>query len=183
MTALSPIKQQLEQMAKHAADIDRKRGEGRRPLFDERLFKCRSKLLTACVNETQSIISTLEKEQQSGKLSAARADHLCETLLNQVSALQREMATLGIREKEKHYAPKTSVSISQLYQDLAQHQGWERRLEDMVRDSETQLSQCDTLKEQQACQKKLLALEKRLSRCREAKARIEGRISFREKKG
>ncbi|RXJ74716.1 prepilin peptidase [Veronia nyctiphanis] len=183
MTVLAPIKEQLEQLAKNAAEIDRRRGESRQPLFDERLFKCRARLLTACVNETQSLLKTLEREQDAGKLSAMRADHLCETLLNQVSALHREMATMEIREKEKDYAPKAKASISQLYQDVAQHQSWERRLEDMVRDCETQLGQCATLKEQQACQQKLLALEKRLTRCRDSKKRIEGRIAFREKKG
>ncbi|MCC4797913.1 prepilin peptidase [Enterovibrio norvegicus] len=179
---LSTLKQQLQNLAINAADIDRKRGEAIKPLFDERLFSCLARLLTPCVSEAQSLVATLEREQESGRLTAARADYLCEKLLNQISALQREMATISIRQKERSFAPRFGTSTSQLYQDLAQHQSWERRLDDMVRDAEAKLGQCQTLVEQQQMQKNLLTLEKRLARCSEARQKIEARITFREKK-
>ncbi|WP_281544120.1 primosomal replication protein [Grimontia sp. SpTr1] len=180
---LSSLRTELQTLANRAAEIDRKRGESAKPLFDERLFSCLAKLLTPCVSEAKSVVDTIEREQASGRLSAMRAEHLCEKLVNQIGALQREMATLAIRQQEKAMAPKTGASISQLYQDLAQHQGWERRLEDMVRDAEAKMGQYASFAEQQQAQKQLLALEKRLSRCREARQKIESRISFRERKG
>ncbi|PKF51014.1 primosomal replication protein PriC [Enterovibrio nigricans] len=180
---LTQLKSELQSLATKAADIDRRRGEGAKPLFDERLFTCLSRLLSPCVTEARSVVDTLEREKESGRLSSLRAAHLCEKLVNQISALQREVATVSVRAKEKTYAPKMRSSISQLYQDLAQHQEWERRLSDMVRDAESKLGHCGSLSEQQAAQKLLLTTEKRLLRCREAKQKIESRISFREKKG
>lgn len=179
---LSNLKAQLQTLANQAADIDRRRGESAKPLFDERLFTCLSRLLTPCVMEAQAVVTTLEREHSAGKLSGLRAEHLCEKLLNQIGALQREIATQPLRAQEKALAPKPKASISQLYQDLAQHQGWERRLADMVRDAEARIGQCYTLVEQQQAQHQLLTLEKRLARCREAKQKIESRISFRERK-
>lgn len=44
------------QLAHEAASTDRKRGEAPRPLFDEQLFHCRSKLLVPCVNEIRDEI-------------------------------------------------------------------------------------------------------------------------------
>ncbi|MDF5474114.1 primosomal replication protein, partial [Vibrio parahaemolyticus] len=43
---ISQLQENLEQMAKQAAVLDRQRGEHHVPLFDERLFGCRSRLLT-----------------------------------------------------------------------------------------------------------------------------------------
>ncbi|MDD1792998.1 primosomal replication protein [Enterovibrio makurazakiensis] len=180
---LSPIKEQLHALGLQAAEIDRRRGEGIKPLFDERLFNCLARLLTPCVAESKSVVDTLEREQSSGKLSAMRAEHLCERLVNQVSALQREIATVSIRQKERSFAPKFGTSTGQLYQELAQHQEWERRLADMVRDAESNMAHSQTIAQQQHAQKSLLVAESRLARCRESKKKIEARITFREKKG
>lgn len=179
---LEQLQQLLSQLSLSAAQVDRKRGEASAPLFDEQLFGCRSKLLTPCVNEAQSMLQNILNEYEANQLTQSRAEHICEKLTLQVTALQRELATLTIREQEKQYKVTRYVSIGALYQDLAQHQDWERRLEDMVRDHETKLAQCSTLSQQQQSQKQLLALEKRLTRCREAKRKIEARIAFREKK-
>lgn len=180
---LSDLKTQLDTLARQAADIDRKRGESAKPLFDERLFTCLARLLTPCVHESQSVVATIEREQQAGKLTSLRAEHLCEKLLYQLQALQREVATQAVRAQEKSFAPKSGTSISQLYQDLAQHQSWERRLADMVRDAESRLGQCGTIQEQQQVQKQLVVAEGRLARCRDARQKIEARIAFRERKG
>lgn len=86
---LSNLKAQLQTLANQAADIDRRRGESAKPLFDERLFTCLSRLLTPCVMEAQAVVTTLEREHSAGKLSGLRAEHLCEKLLNQIGALQK----------------------------------------------------------------------------------------------
>ncbi|OEE68027.1 prepilin peptidase [Enterovibrio norvegicus FF-33] len=180
---LSSLKEQLNALAIQAAEIDRRRGEGIKPLFDERLFRTLSRFLTPCVAEAKSVVDTLEREQSSGRLSPQRAEHLCEKLINQISALQREMATVSIRQKERSFAPRFGTSTGQLYQELAQHQEWERRLADMVRDAELNIAHGNTIAEQQGAQKNLLVAENRLARCRESKKKIEAQIAFREKKG
>lgn len=173
----------LEQLAVEAAKIDRQRGEASRPLFDEQLFFCRSKLLTPCVNEVRSEISALQREHKAGKLLPTRTQHICEKVVAQIQAIQRELATQQIRRREPKPQYKRRRPIHQLYQDLAQHQDWERRLAAMQRDKEALIGQCSTLAAQQKQQKEVLALEGRLSRCRTALAKIEQEISARERKG
>ncbi|PCS22238.1 Primosomal replication protein N prime prime [Candidatus Enterovibrio escicola] len=180
---LTNLNEQLQALAVHAADIDYQRGETIKPLFDAHLFNCPSRFLMPCVSEARNIVTILVREQQSGRLSTIRAMYLCEKLLNQVSALQREIATLSIRKKEKRFSIKHRISTGQLNQDLVQHQDWELQLDDMVRDAETKLGQCYTLVEQQQAQKQLLTLEKRLYRCQEARQKIETKITLRENKG
>ncbi|WP_407330901.1 primosomal replication protein PriC [Enterovibrio sp. 27052020O] len=179
---LTPLKAQLNTLTNQAAEIDKRRGENSKPLFDERLFHCHSRLLTPCVEEAKSVVDSLEQEQSSGRLSPQSAEHLCEKLLNQISALQREIATVSIRQKERSFAPKLGMSTRQLYHELAQHQNWERRLADMVRHAEADIAQRHTTAEDQQAQKNLLAVQNRLARCRESKKKIEARIAFREKK-
>ena len=53
---ISQLQENLEQMAKQAAVLDRQRGEHHVPLFDERLFGCRSRLLTPCVKEAKATL-------------------------------------------------------------------------------------------------------------------------------
>lgn len=179
---LTHLKQQLQNMAAEAAEIDNRRAESRTPLFDERLFPRRFRQLSPCVSEAKHLVEQLEKEQASGHLSSIRASHLCEKLINQISALQREIATLSVREQEKRFTPKASISISQLYQNLSQHQDWERRLDDMVRDATGALNNCASYQDQQKHQQQLLATEQRLSRCKAARQKIEAKIDYSERR-
>ena len=96
--------------------------------------------------------------------------------------LQREIATVPIRDKEKYFTPKPPKSINAHYQDLAQHQEWERRLEQMTFDLEQKLNHCMNLSEQQQLQQQLVQTEGRLARCREARLKIENKIHYWEKK-
>lgn len=183
MSVITQLKQQLHDISTHAAEIDIRRGDSRTPIFDERLFSRRFHQLTPCVAETQRLVTQLEKSQSSGHLSALQASHLCEKIINQISALQREMATLSVREQEKRFTPKAGISIDQLYQQLAQHQDWERRLQNKVREAEVAVNNCISFQQQQRQQQQLLATEQRLFRCREAREKIEVRIAYKEKKG
>ncbi|EAR56221.1 hypothetical primosomal replication protein N'' [Photobacterium sp. SKA34] len=183
MIDLSRLISLIEQLKLQAADVDRKRGESFKPLFDETLFKTRSKLLTPCVNEVHNELQLLQKEQQAGRLLPARTQHLCEKIVSQIQAIQRELATLNIRKKEPKNQAGWRRPINEIYQDLNQHKDWERRLKAMLRDKELLISRCASQFEQQQLQKEILALEGRISRCQAALIKIETDISNRERKG
>lgn len=82
--------------------------------------------------------------------------------MSQIQAVQRELATQQIRKNEPKRSAGWRKPIHELYQDLAQHQDWERRLAAMQRDKELMIARCTTLAEQQKMQKEVLALEGRL---------------------
>lgn len=183
MSDLDRLEAVIDQLTKEAAQVDRQRGEASRHLFDEQLFFCRSKLLTPCVNEIHSEIKALRKEHQAGKLQASRTQYICEKVVAQIQAIQRELATLQIRKNEPQKQGSWHRPIHKLYQDLSQHKDWEHRLAAMLRDKEMLFSRCATMIEQQILQKEILALEGRLSRCRIALIKIEKSIRHRERKG
>ncbi|ENM5890260.1 primosomal replication protein [Vibrio mimicus] len=171
----------LTELKLSAAQVDRQRGEHHRPLFDEVLFHCHGKLLTPCVEETQSTLQALIREKENGRLTALRAEYLSERLLAQISALTRELSTQNVRRKEPKPHAYFKKPINELYQELAQHQDWERRLMDLVRDKAMLLEQA-SMTNKALAQQALLQAEQRLSRCREAKTKIEKRITAQERK-
>ena len=180
MNQLKQLLVTLDHLAIQAAEIDRRRTEHHQPLFDELLFHCKSRLLVPCVKETQSTLETLIREQDSGRLTTLRAEYLSERLFAQVAALQREIATQPIRKNEpKHYS-HFQKPINVLYQELAQHQEWERRLAEMVRDKLVELEHAPAFSKQDA-QRTLLSTEQRLERCKVAKLKIEKQITYRER--
>lgn len=180
MSRIKELSTTLEQLANQAAALDRQRGENHLPLFDERLFHGRSKLLVPCVKETQSTLDSLVREEEAGILTALRAEYLTERLFSQVSAIQRELATTNIRKNEPKHKSYYQKPINELYQQLSQHQDWERRLMEMVRDKELALQYAPPF-QQQAAQQALLATEQRLKRCQESKLKIEKQITYRER--
>ena len=180
MTQFNQLETVLDQLAQQAAHLDRQRGEHYQPLFDERLFHCLSRLLVPCVEEARKTYQTISREQENGHLTALRAEYLTEQLLAQISAIQREIATQSVRKNEIKHASHYRKPINILYQDLAQHQEWERRLMEMVQEKERALAIAPPFQQQQA-QKALLATEQRLARCQAAKLKLEKQITFREK--
>ena len=183
MFDVTRLKAHVDQLLKDAAAVDRQRGEAFRPLFDEQLFQSRSKLLTPCVEEISQEIKSLQREQQSGRLLASRTAHICDKIVAQIQAIQRELATQTIRKNEPKQNNTKQRPIHELYQDLAKHQEWERRLVGMSRDKAMMLNRCQSLAEQQILQKEILALEGRIQRCQSAVAQIEKQITFRERQG
>ena len=69
-----------------------------------------------------------------------------------------------------------------LYQKLAQHQDYERRLQAMIQDRELSLTQAQSFMKQQELQKEIAALENRLARCKNALFSIEKSIEKQEDK-
>ncbi|MZI92782.1 prepilin peptidase [Vibrio sp. CAIM 722] len=180
MKDFSHIRQLLETLSVQAANLDRQRGEHHLPLFDDILFHCHAKLLTPCVQETKSTLESLIREQDSKRLTQSRAEYLTERLLAQISAIQREISTTSVRSHEPKHASYYRKPISTLYQELAQHQEWERRLADMVQDKQYALDNAP-FNEKQIAQSALLAVEQRLKRCQTAKTKLENQITYRER--
>ncbi len=180
MGSFSQLGSKLEELAIQAASLDRRRGEHHVPLFDQQLFHCQAKLLVPCVKEAQSTFENILREQESGRLTNLRAEFLTDTLLAQMSAIQRELSTQGIRKSEIKHSSFYRKPINQLYQELAQHHEWERRLREMVFAKQQALNHSPAFQQAQL-QKELLATEQRLARCSEAKLKIEKQITFREK--
>ncbi|MDG3087677.1 primosomal replication protein [Vibrio hannami] len=171
----------LEQLTLQAEQLDGKRGEHHHPLFDDRLFSTRSMLLTPYVDETRNLVVTLINEKDSGQLTPEHAEYLTDKLLDQISAIQLELNTQELRKSEAKPRGYYKKPICLLYQDLAQHQEWERRLKELVRAKEKEAEQAPPTLKPQAL-KALINAEKRLERCIAAKANIEKQIYKRERK-
>lgn len=137
-------------------------------------------MLVPCVKETQSTLESLIREEEAGILTTLRAEYLTERLFSQISAIQRELATTNIRKNEPKHKSYYQKPINELYQQMAQHQEWERRLKEMVREKELALEYAPPF-QQQAAQQALIATEQRLKRCQESKLKIEKQITYRER--
>ncbi|UIP28840.1 primosomal replication protein [Photobacterium sp. TLY01] len=173
----------VDKLLSPAEALDHQRKESSKPLFDKQLFHGQSRLLVPCVREIQQEIAALKNEQASGRLHATRARYVCEKILAQIQAVQREMATKQIRESEPKYQVKQRKTLHELYDELAQHQDWERRLAAMVKDKAFALEQAPQASSRQPLQQQLLALEGRLARCQQAMTRLEKAILQLERKG
>ncbi len=101
-------------------------------------------------------------------------------MVAQFSAIQRELSTTTIRKNEIKHASHYRKPINVLYQELAQHQEWTRRLKEMVLEKQKELDTAPAFLRTQA-QQALLATEQRLERCQAAMLKIENQITYREK--
>jgi len=171
----------IVELEKQASAIDNKVGEHDKKRFDNTLFQCNSKFLLPCVKELKQTFLELSKGLKSThKYAELPLEYLSERLFYQLSALQREMATQDLRKKE----PKSRVSsqtLTDLYQKLAQHQDWERRLKMMLMDK-NELLNASPITQRQQIQQDVISLEQRLVRCQKSKNYIEKRITQRERK-
>lgn len=124
-------------------------------------------------NFTQLITCVEAQRSQQVKFLATQ-------ILQQIEALTRELSTQTLRKQENQLSQrKKSVD---LYQKLAQHQDYERRLQSMIQDRELALTQAQSFVRQQELQKEIAALENRLARCKSALVSIEKSIERQEDK-
>ena len=126
----------LEQLEQEATLLDNQRGEHHQALFDPKLFRCQSKLLTPYTYEAHETLDKILCEQSSGSLSPDQAEFLSEKLLCQISAIKRELATTALRKSESTGKSFSQRNLNELYQSLAQHQQWEQRLKTLVKNKE-----------------------------------------------
>jgi primosomal replication protein N'' len=142
--------------------------------FDRKLFSTHSTQLKDYLTEVQANLTQLQLSVKVGKTE--QVAYLAEKLVAQIAALQRELATWKMRKND----PQPPV-VENLYEKLSTHQDYERRLQSMIGDRESQLSIQTTLAGQQKIQKEIAAQEGRLQRCRQAIVRIERAIERRER--
>ncbi len=166
---IQTLEQQFAQLA-HALEsiADQPAAKAR---FDRALFSAHGTRLRDYLAETRANLEQLARAVEGKHLAQTR--FLAERIVAQIAALRREEATQALRRAE----PVTPARDSgDLYQKLAQHQDYERRLKDMIADRESRLSQCTTLAQQQNLQREIVAQEGRLARCRQALGKIEKQI-------
>lgn len=165
---LQALEQQVKQLTQNIADTPAI--SVTQPRFDNQLFHQRDARLSHYLAEVEKNFSGLKQEVQKGRQE--QVAFLAERIVTQITALQRELATLILREKNiTKVKPGTDA-----YQTLAEHQDYERRLQEMLRDKESLLFKQTTIDAQQKSQKELATLEGRLMRCRQALRRIEKQI-------
>lgn len=143
--------------------------------FDRQLFQSHGTRLRDYLSEVEHNFQSLRHLVAENRTE--RVAFMTEKLIAQIGALQRELSTQALRRQEE----KTPVvTASDLYQKLAEHQDYERRLNLMIQDRESQLDRAATLSAQQQLQREIAALEGRLARCRQALARLERQVEKRE---
>ncbi|MEI2267049.1 primosomal replication protein [Erwinia sp. CGal63] len=143
--------------------------------FDGQLFHTHGTRLDDYLQEVRQ--SMLLLRQSVNGQRTERVAWMAERVVLQMSALQRELATLQLRNSENRPEPEQE----NLYEKLAKHQDYERRLRAMVADRESQLANQQTLVQQQKLQREIAALEGRLQRCLLALKKIERAIENRER--
>jgi primosomal replication protein N'' len=155
LTTLQKQIDQLEQQV-HLANVQK----FKEPYFDEQLFHT-NKIVTdktfylEKIKQTyQALVANIESEK------IEQMTFLSETLVNQIAALTRELATHNLRKKE----PKAIIEET-LAQKHMRHLDYLRRLQEMK--YELELSQ-DVIN-----QSKIAALDNRIYRCEQAIKKIE----------
>lgn len=170
---LEQLEQKLEALAQAVTPYANQRTP--RARFDDQLFHSHSTRLGDYLQEVRQSLQLLRQSVQGQRTE--RVAWSAERVVLQMGALQRELATLKLRKAETPEAPEQES----LYEKLAKHQEYERRLKAMIADRESQLGSQQTLAQQQALQREIAAQEGRLQRCRQALKRIERAIENRER--
>lgn len=165
---LQQLEEKLEQLANAVSPHANKRTPQAR--FDHQLFYAHSTRLGDYLDEIRKSMALLR--QSVADQRTERVAFMAERVVMQMSALQRELATQTLRKAEVREAPVAE----NLYEKLAKHQDYERRLRAMIADRESQLTTCSTLVQQQTLQREIAAQEGRLQRCLQALKRIERAI-------
>ncbi|WNO61975.1 primosomal replication protein PriC [Rheinheimera sp. MMS21-TC3] len=172
MSLTEVLQQQLNQLKQQADKTDLKRPYGKpQNWFDSELFSCRSANLAEYVAEAQR---NLKRLTTSTSLSALAKQRLVQRLSEQVNALTQAFRNIGLHQQSfsrratQKVVENITASSQQLYQQLSDYQGFERRLLDMI-----SLASRDNSAEQV---QRTLALHQRLGRCRKAISAVEQQI-------
>lgn len=134
--------------------------------FDRHLFKTRSTLLQACVDEAQAGYDELCRAVEQQQL--AQVAWLAEHLSAQIEAITRETTSWSLRAWDNG-----SPGITKWQRKRLQHQEFERRLIEMKAQRVNQHAQATSFEEQQRLAREVEAFNGRISRCRHALAEIE----------
>ncbi|XBS70849.1 primosomal replication protein [Acerihabitans sp. KWT182] len=141
--------------------------------FDHSLFQSRGTGLPDYLAESKMTLRRLT--QTAGQGRTEQVSWLAQRLVDQLTALARELATLDLRRRQ---APRAAAGDD--YARLAEHQDYERRLLALIRDRESLRENSGDKLRRDRLQQEIAALEGRLARCRHALTRIEKRIEYHE---
>ncbi|MDX7991186.1 primosomal replication protein [Xenorhabdus littoralis] len=144
--------------------------------FDQALFHHHSNKLGGYMQEIQQNMKQLKACVTDNRIEQVK--FLSERLVIQIEALKREISTQALRKQEDKFEHRSQER--NLYQRLAEHQDYERRLIAMIDDRELQLNKQIMLNDKYKLQKEIAALAGRLARCRQALMRIERSIEKQE---
>ncbi|EMN4127888.1 MULTISPECIES: primosomal replication protein PriC [Providencia] len=171
---LDALKTQIDALQTRIAPIaDQEFSHSR---FDSQLFSTKSTHLGDCQKELNKLYQQLSHSVSLGHIE--QVNFLTEKITHQIQALSRELSTQALRQKETSFQEKKEHV--DLYERLAQHQDYERRLLAMVSERELQLNGLTDHVKRHQCQKDIAALAGRLHRCRQALIRIEKAIEHQE---
>ncbi|PMH76439.1 primosomal replication protein [Vibrio cyclitrophicus] len=174
MSQFSKLKNVIDTLIGHCSQVDKSRGAYHQALFDRTLFKSRAFILLPYALEAQTTYHTVLREQATNQLTASRANYLTEKLTNQIAAIQRELANHDLRLDRKS---KSGKNLNDLYNELAQHQDWQKRLVDLVRVRKLAFDSAHRHSKKKADEAWQLAKE-RLERCEDSMKNIERLINL-----
>jgi primosomal replication protein N'' len=196
--AIDRITAVLDSLAEQAKIIDTENQQTKshyllkdKDIFSEALFATNSDKIGAYVEEVRGKTIELARLLQSGKkeLSQNRLQGIEQQISSIINAIrsnkglhqeaQYRLTAINARRYKK--AAKELFKSSQaLYQQLAEHHEFERRLLAMLNERE-QLRQSATPAKAKKILDEVLALHQRLGRCRQAISKIEREIEVSEK--
>lgn len=144
-------------------------------LFSPGLFRGISHNLNDYLTEISSnylVIKRMVEKEQNINIS-----FVSDRLIEQIAALMREIATRPYQQAKKRVSKSGKEDI---YQKLARHQDYQRRLQDMIRDKKLELSKQSYQQEKIRLQQEIASFDNRLARCQHAIKQIERQIEHYE---
>lgn len=172
-------------------------------LFSSTLFVCQSDQFSPYISEIERRTAEFSRLVTANKIDLSKV--LLQQIEQQISAISNALQSNSVmhqaaklsfdannkvrikKAKEKQASKYSEMTKSimltshQLYQKLAEHHEFERRLMDMVVERESVRVQCKN-HEAEKLSAEVLALHQRLGRCRRAISTIERDIEFAEKR-
>lgn len=198
-SAIEKVTAILAQLAIEAKVIDKQNKQLKshsllqdKAIFSEHLFSTYSDSIYDYVNEVQKKTVELKRLIDGNKVELSHnrlllIEQQISALINALNAnksihneAQNRLNAIKSR-KIKMVADKIIKPTQSLYQNLAEHHEFERRLAEMLRDKEIEFKISPTNKTQMLSQE-ILVLHQRLGRCRQAISKIELQIEFAEKR-
>lgn len=207
---INKLRQQLKQLEQEVLQHDQSQTAQSLRLmehltrFDQALFQQHGGKLYPCIAQIEQSLLQLEKQLQAG-ISAPVLQASCERIADRFVALKRAINTTTIDLKaqqqnknskkvayqrkiqQKHsdagfgwIAADVMRNSHQLYEELNKHFNWEKKIQFKIEQLQARLDNCH-ITEKIAVQNDLLAMHKRLGKCRQAIHYIEERIQLFER--
>lgn len=147
--------------------------------FDPQLFKPITKHIDEYMLDITKNYDQLQQQVKNQNIE--QISYLTQKIVDQITALQRELATQTLRKAEHQHVNKPTSE--QNYQTLAQYQDYQRRLENMVNDRNLLLADMSSnqIQEKQQLEREVLQLTQRYARCSQAIRSLESKIELDEK--